>query len=184
MAALWRIQLPRCFWERRDPKQYNKEKLGKVFNISCIHVEAAVETLTGRDWLSLNPDALFSEVASRFLSNCMDLLLDSSILTALATAYVHPFLFTLTDLEAALDNYSFNSGDHPIGGFLDKLDLITNNNCAELLSTIRTGVISDDFDDTFNAINNITPKVNSKVLGDAIRRFVALHILYSHPNEP
>ena len=163
MADSWRIQLPRCFWERRDPKQYNKEKLGKVFNISCVHVEAAVKTLTGRDWLSLNPDALFSEVASRILSNCMDLLLDSSILTALATAYVHPVLFTLTDLEAALVNYCFNSGDHPIGGFLDTMDLITNNNCAELLSIIRTRVISDDFDDTFNAITNIAPKVNPKV---------------------
>ena len=74
----------------------------------------------------------------------MDLLLDSSMLTTLAT------------------------GDHPIGGFLDKMDLITNNNCAELLSTIRKGVISNDFDDTFDAINNITPEVNPKVLVDAI----------------
>ena len=85
-------------------------------------------------------------------------------------------LFCLTDLEAA--------PDHPIGGFLDKIDLITNNNCAELLSTIRAGVISDDFDDTFNAINNIAPEVNPKVLGDAMKRFVALYILSSHPNEP
>ena len=83
-----------------------------------------------------------------------------------------------------MENYCFDYEDHPISGFLDKMDLITNNNCAELLSTIRTGVISDDFDDTFNAINNITPKVNSKVLGDAIRRFVALHILFSDINEP
>ena len=64
------------------------------------------------------------------------------------------------------------------------MDLITNNNYAELLSTIRTRVISDDFDDTFNPINNIRLEMNPKVLGDAIRLFVALHVVFSHINEP
>lgn len=87
-------------------------------------------------------------MVSRFLTICMDFLLDAPLVQALADTFLLPSLYNYLALDIALSNYSFGFGDFSYGGFMSLVELLANGWCGELLFVIRCGLICDEFDDT------------------------------------
>lgn len=118
-----------------------------------------------------------TDIASHFLTICMDVLLDSAMVRALFDAYFHSHFYTVDDLDSALSNYHFEFGNFEYGGFLSHSQLLSSGWHWELLSILRNGLISNLYDDTFFAMVALLDHVSPDCLAAAVNLFSGIHFL-------
>ncbi|XP_059066180.1 uncharacterized protein LOC131857532 [Cryptomeria japonica] len=118
-----------------------------------------------------------AEIPSRFLTICMDVLLDYTIIRALFDAYFHSYFYTADDLDSALSFYHFEFGNFEYGGFLTCSQLLSSGWHGELLSIIRHGLISNLYDDTLFALVALLDHVLPDCLVAAVNIFSSIHFL-------
>lgn len=116
-------------------------------------------------------------LSSQFLTVCMDVLLGSAMVRAIFDRYFNSHFYIIDDLDNALSNYHFESGDFEYASFISRSQLLSSSWHGELLSILRNGLISNSYDDTLFAMVALLDRVSPNCLVAAINIFIGIHFL-------
>lgn len=173
----YRILMPRKQYDFQDSHVFDDEKFGRLFQVYSLDFSLAFRKVLGKRWLVENAGCFLAEIASRFLTICMNVLLDFAMVRALFDAYFHSYFYTVDDLDSALSFYHFEFGNFEYGGFLSRSQLLSSGWHRELLSIMRNDLISNLYDDTLFAMVALLDHVSPDCLAATVNIFSGIHFL-------